>query len=290
MQISNHERKKATQLIRRLTPPTALYKKYERAAADFIVDYKRAKRDIPADFSEVFDLKMVQSKLFKKNYLVAFVSKGWFGQIATHCNAVASPSLTFLDLSSPPLIVIPGKSIPKSKGFSSIVEHEFVHVNQGIFGRFPEIEACDLTAEALFGEIIKVTHAEFEANFIQLVHDQTLLLSADLGVGLEKWCLLRGYTQGLEAALLRITVGNVSLKHQRRFLKWIQDELPAAFKAHDLNHNIGHEFARDIEHMSKVAMLNLQQYRPELRQSKNYMALFKWIFRENIKSLALDRR
>lgn len=290
MQISTQHRKKATHLIRRLTPSISIYKKYERDAAGFIVDYQSAKRDLPANMSEVSDLKMVQSKLFKKKYLVAFVSKAWFRQIAAHCNAVASPSLSFLDLASPPLIVVPGKSIPKSKGFSSIVEHEFVHVNQAIFGRFPSIDVCELKEDALFEEIINVTHAEFEANFIQLVHDQSLMPEAGLSVGLEKWCLLRGYTQGLETALLRITTGGVPFEQQKKFLKRIRDDLASAFRDRDLNQEIGQAFAHDLEHMSQVAMLNLHQCRPELRQSKRYMTLFKWISRNRIKALGLGSR
>ncbi len=49
-----------------------------------------------------------------------------------------------------------------------------------------------------------------------------------------------------------------------------------------LNENIGREFADKAEHMSKVAMLNLHQYRVDVLKNKNFMALFKWIFQDRI--------
>jgi len=282
MQISLQERKRATQLIRRLTPSAPLYKKYEKAATDFIADFKRAKRDIPANMIEVYSLKMVRSELFKRDYLVAFVSEGWFGQVASHCNAIASPSLSLLDLSSPPLIVIPGKSVPRSRGFSSIVEHEFVHVNQGISGRFPNLNACELKEDVLFEELMNVTQAEFEANFIQLVRDQTLTPDNELGVGLEKWCLIRGYTQGLELTLLRMTTEDFPVAQEKKFLKRLRDDLAEAFASRGLNKEVGQNFADDIEQMSKIAMLNLNQCRPDITRYKNFGTLFKWLFRKEI--------
>src|ERR1035437_6877978 len=149
MQISTNDQRKAARMVRELTPSAALYRRYEADAENFIRDFREAKRDLPANLVEIHGLRMVDSKYFGKKYLVAFVFQGWFDQTSSHCDAVASPALRFIDLLSPPLVIIPGKSIPKSKGFASIIEHEFVHVNQGIYNRFPNLNACDLSVEVL---------------------------------------------------------------------------------------------------------------------------------------------
>lgn len=282
MQISTKDRKKAQRMIRNLTPSKEVYRRYEAEAEAFIRDFKSAKRGLPANMIEILSLRMIESKYFGKKYLVAFVSQGWFDQTSSHCNAVASPSLSFIDLLSPPLVVIPGKSIPKSKGFSSIVEHEFVHVNQGIYNRFPNLTACELETDTLFGEMIKATSAEFEANFIQLVHDQTLAPDEALGVNLEKWCLLRGYTQSLETALLRISTEAGIVALAKGLLKRLEADLPIAFKKASLSEEIGHEFARDIEKMFQLAILILDGRQPDLKKNPAFVNIFKWVFRDSI--------
>lgn len=56
----------------------------------------------------------------------------------TSLNFLFSIKNASLGQNSPPLVLIPtAHTFPKTANFRSILEHEFVHVNQVIIGKFP---------------------------------------------------------------------------------------------------------------------------------------------------------
>ena len=279
MQKEANHQKKASQLIRGLTPPKSRYDAYVDVARYFKREFNDLNRLVPEHQRKIQRLEMMTSKTFGQKYLVGFITRDWMAQIAPHCNAIASPSVSFIDLSSPPLVLIPGSTLPRGRQFSFILEHEFVHVNQAILGRFPNLSICELSEGAMFLELINVVQAEFEANFIQLVHDPKSLSDNKLGVSLEKWCLLRGYAQGIEEALLRMTSAGLPLDRVKKFVGLIDARLPSEFKKANLNNRIGQEFVDDLEYMVQVALLNIQKSRPEVLKNPGFMGVFKWAFR-----------
>lgn len=141
----------------------------------------------------------MKSELFGKEYLCCYARKSWFDRKAPDFDALATTSIVFLGIiDSPPAVIIPeGKSF-KSQKMRSILEHEFVHVNQAILGCIPSnFEHGD---GDLCQEILDYTLGEYEANFLQLARWPVLL--PKFQISLEEWCVLRGYTQALECFIL----------------------------------------------------------------------------------------
>ena len=251
--ISAEDLKKANQIIQRLTPTEKQYKLYLNSAHNFIKHFDKFKKKQPTP-TQVFRLELVNSKYFSKIYLVSFVSKEWFCQIAPSFDAAATSEFIFVDQRAPPLIVNPGKSISKKSGFLSILEHEFVHVNQAIVGQLPNLDSCKVEKNILFKELIKHTFSEYEAHFVQLAYDPTLMPPAELGLNLDEWCHLRGFTSGLERLLGRMIFDQTSQQKINDLIKMLESDLPEAFKESGLSLKIGQSYADDIHRMVKIAV------------------------------------
>ncbi len=256
MKITQRDREKAARLIRRLTPTALTYKKYRKAAEDFIRQFNGASR---SSRNPIFRLEMIESKLFGKSYLAGFVSREWFDQMMPHCDAIATASLVHLAHVAPPLVILPGKSISRKRGIYSIIEHEIVHVNQGILGEFPSLGSCKPSAGRLFRELTRYTLAEYEANFIQIAHDLSFAPPEEYNLGIEEWCHLRGFTGGLETALHHHFKEGSQKEKLAGFVKKIETDLGTAFKRLGLSESIGRAFAGDMDRMVTLAMFNLQR-------------------------------
>ena len=132
---------------------------------------------------------MVKSNIFQKKYLLVYIKKQWFQELDPRCDAIASPSLIFINYPSPPLVIIPGRQLPaRDKVFLSILEHEIVHVNQAILGKFPA-EPGKGHFGNLIADLIDFTRAEYEANIIQHVKLPDGVLWPKEEVSLEEWCI-----------------------------------------------------------------------------------------------------
>lgn len=257
--ITTAHRKRAAQILRRLKPPEPLYAKYVRRVDKFIRHFQQSKSQIPRGASKIRRLEMITSEYFGKRYLVAFVDRQWLSQIAPACDAVASAALTHLGLTSPPIVILPEKSNPRKPGFSSIFEHEIVHVNQGIVGKLPNLGSCKLENGRLFEELIQYTLMEYEANFVQLVQDPTLLPPARYGFGLEEWCHLRGFTSGIEIILKRMMIARYPEAKMMKFVRKLEADLPFSFKSVGLSARIGKDFAKDLDRMLSIAAHNVDR-------------------------------
>lgn len=257
MVVTGNDRKKAARIIRRLLSPDRLYEKYLSQAESFIDHFDRARDAIPLEKRTIYRLDFLVSKYFKRRYLVAFVDRKWLVQIAPECDAIASTSLIHLGFASPPLVLVPGRSVPRRRGFSSIMEHEFVHVNQGIVDEFPGLDSCKMDDGPLFRELMKHTQAEYEAHFVQLVHDPTLTPPREYGISLEEWCHLRAFTNGLEIVINRMLRESHPQAKAMRFFRKIQSDLPAEFGKRGLSKAIGRSFASDFDRMLDIAFFNV---------------------------------
>lgn len=102
----------------------------------------------------------MHEEVFSKEYLVVFADDDWFKAVAPPFNAVASPSLLSYNLPSPPLVIVSVvNSRAKNKNFLSILEYEFVHVNQAILKKIPD---TSIFSQNSFRLLINYTFAEIE--------------------------------------------------------------------------------------------------------------------------------
>jgi hypothetical protein len=155
-------------------------------------------------------------------------------------DAVATEYLQVGPTISPPLVLVPeNKKNSGGHGFRSILEHEFVHVNQILLGTFPP--PLDGTTKDLTEEIFRMTRAEYEANLLQLARWPRLYTRAgrEFGLSLESWCVFRGYTQGLEQIILAAGKGDLDESRFLRFLNRLPARLPAGFRRMGFSEKLG---------------------------------------------------
>jgi hypothetical protein len=130
-------------ILRGATPSKSAHAKYLRSVTRFGAACMEL-ADSGADIWEqipVQEFNVVRSELFGSDYLVGYVDAGWFASVAPSCDAIAAPEIRLGPLTSPPLVLVPAvKRRTKTAAFHSVLEHEFVHVNQAILGLFPTVE------------------------------------------------------------------------------------------------------------------------------------------------------
>ena len=257
MFITESDLRKAAKLILKLSPSKDTYDRYERTCREFIEHLSLSKRK--KSTGHILKASMYSSKFFKRKYFILSVDQVWFDQIAPHCDAVATSSLSHLGTTAPPLVVVPGSGIPKSRKFKSVLEHEIVHVNQALLSEFPNLDACTLQVKQIFPELMSYTKMEFEANFIQLAYDQTLAPPAEFGLSLDEWSHLRGFTGGLETILFRMMKEGSSDAKLNRLVNKMRKDLPAAFRSISLSEAIGRKYAIDIDRLVDAALTNVHR-------------------------------
>ena len=234
-------------LLRKLTPSKFAHQKYLCQVAEFtdqcsslFLDLEEAHEYVP-----ISELNVIRSELFGREYLVAYVDSDWLGSLAPYCDAVATPELNMGRFLSPPMVLAP-ETKSRSKGviFRSTLEHEFVHVNQAILGRFPELNGIKNRPFQCFLEHVQ---AEYEANFLQLFRWPKLYSKAKAqGLSLEEWCVLRGYTQALEKVVAAVLDGKLSKIQVERLLKECQKKLPSGLQQLGLDRKTASEFANRL--------------------------------------------
>ncbi|MFN7905110.1 MAG: hypothetical protein ACK5P5_07995, partial [Pseudobdellovibrionaceae bacterium] len=186
-----------------MMPTKATYSKYLKHISKFQSEFDIVRAKHSARSLEIYKFEMIYSECFDREYLAAFANPKWFQGVAPNCDAGASPELITLGVKTPPVLVIPGKTLSKKSSIKSIVEHEIVHVNQALRGDFPELEICTWDHKIIYKQLLLHTIFEFQANFVQLVHNPELMPSKEFNITLEEWCHLRGFTSGVEKIVLR---------------------------------------------------------------------------------------
>lgn len=193
------DRRKAKQMVKTILPNLKIYNQYVnrcRTFAQVLNCSNFGKSRIP-----IKKVELIHSDLFDRKYLVGFVNQSWLAKTAPGCNAIATPCLEIGELKSPPIVLVGSISILKrNSSLHSILEHEFVHVNQALNDDFPS-NLTNPNAN-LTDQFIRYVFAEYQANFLQLETWPKLRPPKKYGLTLAEWCFLRGYTQALERLLL----------------------------------------------------------------------------------------
>jgi hypothetical protein len=226
------------------------------------------------------DLRLYPSILFGRDYLVAYMEPEWFRWVAPKCDAIAAPSLASQGgAQPPPLVFVPARRArSKSESFRSILEHEFVHVNQGILRSLPDMD-IGRGAGTLIASLLARTRAEYEAHLLQLVRWPRLYPRRyQARFSLEHWCLLRGYTQALEETLL--AAANDEGFPPEEVVRFL-DELPAALPASFRRLGVAKELAawfqtRHVDY-TFAAFGHLFEAVPELKTREPFRAAGRWV-------------
>ena len=261
-------------LLRTRTPLPATFRDYRERANRWIVSalILPPTIQISAHSTVVRSTEMRPSVLFKRDYVVAYVDDAWLRQVAPKCDAMAA---SIVQSGKPPLVLVPARSARKrGEKFQSILEHEFVHINQMLLGVFP-VDETPRTSEALLRDFWVSTQMEYEANVLQLTRWPSLY-PRSLGLSLDRWCVLRGYSQSLEAAVAKIGVQKIPRREAIRFLRTLPSGLRRGFEAIGIDQGHGPWFQERWGFHLAVALQQVAQEKPSLKEVEVFRAMAFW--------------
>lgn len=258
--VTNQDKKAAAEIIKRLRPTKKLHTEYLKSAQSCMANFKYYKSLMPKELSNLYKMEIVHSLNFDLNYLVAFANKKWLSALAPSCDAVASSDFQFANIKAPPLVIVPGKNISKKPGTLSILEHEFVHVNQAILGQISNLDSCELKDKTLFEHLMRHTVAEFEAHVIQLVNDPTLLPPPEYKMTLIQWCYLRAFTSGLERLVLRMLQNKISKNNLDNFINYLKANIENGFLKNNLDLKVATEYVKSMDYFVSAAFKNIAEH------------------------------
>jgi hypothetical protein len=264
------EVKRAQQLVRRTTPSTRVHGTYTDAAKVFLgvadllpfVDHGEQRLRLET-------IRWQRSVLFGRDYLLAHVEDALLDSIAPECDAIATAT-TFV-----PLVLVPlRRRRARSEVFTSILEHEFVHVNQMLLGRF-RLDRPGRSVPDAVTAFLEEAAVEHDANLIQLAN-WPRLFPLDLGVSLQHWCALRGWSAALERAVL----GGYCPPHLLgRFLTVIGESAPVIVKRLGAPASVASWFAeRHVGLVQSAAELHVQRM-PDPSENAALLATAAWLRR-----------
>jgi hypothetical protein len=277
---SSAEREKAAQFIEKLTPSPAAYQEY-RALVDFYHELVgplvgRQQGGVITGF------RLRRSKLFgDREYLIAYADDGWLSTFAPDCDAVCSSMAARrggpeLLLQTPPLVFIPdSKRRARSNAFRSVVEHEIVHVNQAILETFPE-PPTGRRAEDLLDFFLGLAIAEYEASLVQITR-WTETLPTDVGVSLDHWCLLRGYSQALGQVLSIVVDLDFPATAVKRFYDTLEASLPDLLRRVGTAEDLIPWFQERLNLHLSIAVANTAGLRPAVKKHPAFLAALRWL-------------
>lgn len=208
------------ELLDKLRLPSSVYDDYLQAATAFL-EHVAQVVPVHVPFEKP---RLLRSKLFGQQYLVANYSRYAPAAYLEPNQGTAMLKLEVAGQSSPP-IVLTSKRLGSSAAYRSVLEHEFVHINQMLLGRLPVLE------NRLGGPLdflVARTEMEFEANYLQLTHCDELYDAAECGMSLEEWCCFRSYTGSLEDTIACIVSGQCDLDVSEDFLRCARERVAEA--------------------------------------------------------------
>ncbi len=261
-QPSHLEIEKSARLLAEVLPSLAAYRAYQRQAEKLVVLTDTVSLN-PLPEESITGFEMRDSILFQRAYLVAYADPTRFASEYPGTDAVTVANLRLYSGSPPPFVLLP-KTTKKSQGrfFESVLEHEFVHVNQAIRGAFPTSPKG--AARELAENIFQVTRAEYEANLIQLTRWPQFYfqqipryLREGNGLTLDRWCVLRGYTQGLEQIVGAAAAGRIEEGEFMEFIDRLPGALPSGFRRIGFDQALGKEYAANMQSHVLTACQNL---------------------------------
>lgn len=168
---------------------------------------------------------LIRSQLFARRYLVAYVESEWLREVEPECEAMASTLSDPVDGGRrPPLVIAPAeRKGSRSAVFRSVLEHEFVHVNQVLHGTFLQVTPIVRARDAVVN-FMDYARTEYEATLLQLVHNPQML-PTEAGEDFDFWCVLRAYSQALERTIMDLAVQAVTPRRVSRALNMLRAEI-----------------------------------------------------------------
>jgi hypothetical protein len=270
------ERRKSTALRRRLTPDAAKHRAYLRQVTAYIAESRVVPPRLAHDgrIGRVIALELWRSLLFGRRYLVAHVEASWYHAVAPGSDAITS-TLSGMN-ALPPLVIVPyQRRRPRSRHFGAIVEHEFVHVNQAILGTLlssPRGAAPARLANLFFAR----WRTEYEGHVLQATR-WPQFFPHGFGLSLEHWCVLRGYTDALEAILVAAWRGECRPRDLVTFLDRLPGRLRPCLRKLGADETLASWFHRHLVLHVTVALLNLARTRPGFGTSAVFRAGHGWV-------------
>jgi len=276
---SPSERRRFRRLLAKLTPDSSTYQEYHERAGRYLAAHDLL---LPAvsyggHTGAVTRLRMRKSELFGPEYLVAFVDSEWLRRVAPESDAIASTMLgPDLNSAPPPLVLVPeARARSRSESFRSVLEHEFVHINQALLGVFP-YESAGGRAKNLVADFLAYTGAEYEANVLQLTQ-WPRLYPCKCPLSLDHWCVLRGYSQALEKTLMAVAEHNLSSDEVSRFLDTLPKALPSGFKRMGVHKQLARWFQERWNQHVYAAIAHLCNALPELKDNNAFRSAGRWL-------------
>ena len=276
---SPSERRRFRRLLAKLTPGSSTYREYHERAERYLAAHDLL---LPAvsyrgQNGAVSRLQMRKSELFGPEYLVAYVDSEWLRRVAPESDAIASPTLgPDSNLAPPPLVLVPeARARSRSESFRSVLEHEFVHINQVLLGVFPS-ESAGGRAKNLVADFLAYTRAEYEANILQLTR-WPRLYPCELSLSLDHWCVLRGYSQALEQSLMSAAERNLPSGEVSRFLDLLPKALPAGFDRIGVGKKLAPWFQERWNQHVYAAIAHLCNALPELKDNNAFRSAARWL-------------
>jgi hypothetical protein len=266
------ERRRFRALLRKRTAPAAVYRAYRSEADVWLAAVHLFPKSIGFDgwVVHITRAELVASELFERRYLVAYVRGDW----PPHTDAtVVSRAESTRPL--PPLVLIPAeRAHRRGTAFRSIVEHEFVHVNQVLMGAFPESDAIR-NGDDLLEHFFTSMFAEYEANLLQLTRWPQLYPRAT-GLTLDRWCALRGYTQSLERSIAAVGRGEIRRRAGIRLLQSLPATFADGFRRVGIDDGHAGWFReRWADHLC-IALVQVATSQPTLKATAGFQAVANW--------------
>src|SRR5437773_10283935 len=276
---SPSDRRRFRRLLVKLTPRSGTYREYHERAERYSAAHDLL---LPAvsyggQLGAVSRLQMRKSELFGQEYLVAYVDSEWLRRVAPESDAIASTMLgPDLNSAPPPLVLVPEvRARSRSESFRSVLEHEFVHINQALLGVFP-YESAGGRAKNLVADFLAYTGAEYEANVLQLTQ-WPRLYPRDCSLSLDHWCVLRGYSQALEKTLMSAAERNLSPDEVSRFLDTLPKALPSGFKRIGVHKQLAPWFQERWNQHVCVAIGHILNALSELKDNNTFRSAGRWL-------------
>jgi hypothetical protein len=283
LEITNHKKNQAElkRILKMVTPSSKVHQDYLNNVEIFINNHNyhaSLVKGLPqAKELPIKKLKIVSSQIFNREYLVAYANTKWFKSIAPNFDAAATQSISSLKLDSPPLVIIPESSSSKKNDyFLSIIEHEFVHVNQCILKNFPETFNF---SDKPISELINYMMVEYQANYIQYgCFPKTFeeVLKGGCTLSMPDWSILRGYTQALEKLVQAIYLGQLSPATVKEMLKMWPEQLPSGFKKIGLQESSSLYYVNQLPQHLLIAINPLMDL-PHQQINDGFRVLTSWI-------------
>ncbi len=278
------EREKARLLLARLTPSHEQYRKYRADAAGYVGVLRDAmRRGGKLSGEQVTGFGLRASRLFPgMEYLVVYLDDSEYGRLWPEIDASAAPyewrGHDWVQILRPPRVLIPdNKRRIRSQAFRSVLEHEYVHVNQMLLGAFPD-EPYQGSAERQHGLFFARVRAEFEAYFVQWVNwnDQ---FPTSHGLSLEHFALLHAYAQTLEHYVRFVDDGSLEPREVLEFLQCLTASFPEEAERMGVDSALVPWFQERLSGFPRIALEVVHANHPQLaiQPGPRRLAILEWL-------------